>query len=267
MLNDVQLYLRYLSVSIRSQMQYRVSFIMLSIGHLLTTVTEFVMLWALFDRFGSLHSWTLPEAALFYGIVNCGFAFAEGVARGFDNFALLVRSGGFDRIFLRPRSTALQIAGSECQLLRIGRLVQGLAVLLWSMTALGLTWTGWRLLFLMATVAGCACLFSALFIIQATICFWTTEPLEIMNATTYGGVETAQYPIAIYREWFRRFFIYVIPLAGVTYFPAVALMDKQDPLGTSRLFQYIAPLSGPLFLILTLQLWRIGVRHYRSTGS
>lgn len=88
-----------------------------------------------------------------------------------------------------------------------------------------------------------------------------------MNTTTYGGVETAQFPISIYREWFRRFFIYVIPLAGVTYFPAVALIGKQDPLGTSRLLQYLAPLSGPLFLAATLQLWRIGVRHYRSTGS
>lgn len=104
MLNNVRLYLRYVGISIRSQMQYRVSFIMLSIGHLLTTVTEFIMLWALFDRFGSLHAWTLPEAALFYGIVHCGFAISESVARGFDNFALLVRLGGFDRILLRPRS-------------------------------------------------------------------------------------------------------------------------------------------------------------------
>lgn len=267
MQNDVRLYLRYVGISVRSQMQYRVSFIMLSIGHLLTTGTEFVMLWALFDRFGSLRAWTFPEAALFYGIVNCGFAIAEGVARGFDNFALLVRSGSFDRVLLRPRSTALQIAASECQLLRIGRLTQGLAVLLWSLLTLDLTWPPGRLLFFVATILGCACLFCALFVIQATICFWTTEPLEIMNATTYGGVETAQYPISIYRKWFREFFIYVIPLAGVTYFPAVALMDKQDPLGSSRFLQYLAPLSGPLFLAITLQLWRIGVRHYRSTGS
>jgi len=29
----------------------------------------------------------------------------------------------------------------------------------------------------------------------------------------------------------------------------------------------IAPLVGPVFLALCLQVWRIGVRHYRSTGS
>ena len=29
----------------------------------------------------------------------------------------------------------------------------------------------------------------------------------------------------------------------------------------------MAPLAGPVFLVVCLQVWRFGVRHYRSTGS
>jgi ABC-2 type transport system permease protein len=97
--------------------------------------------------------------------------------------------------------------------------------------------------------------------------FWTTESLEIMNTLTYGGVETAQYPMAIYQQGFRRFFTFVVPLACVAYFPIVAVLGIDDPLGTSRVFQYCAPLAGFAFLGASLALWRIGVRHYTSTGS
>ena len=77
----------------------------------------------------------------------------------------------------------------------------------------------------------------------------------------------SQYPIAIYRKHFRRFFTYAIPLACVSYFPIVAVLGREDPLGTTRTFQCLAPLAGVAFLIAALQVWKVGVRHYRSTGS
>ena len=45
------------------------------------------------------------------------------------------------------------------------------------------------------------------------MCFWTTESLELMNILTYGGVETASYPLPIYHRVFRRFFTAQAPSA------------------------------------------------------
>ena len=97
---------------------------------------------------------------------------------------------------------------------------QGLVVLIWSATGLDIAWTAPKVALSIAAVLGGACLFGGLFVLQATMCFWSTESLEIMNTTTYGGVETAQFPLTVYRDWFRKFFTYVVPLASVTYFPA-----------------------------------------------
>jgi len=116
-------------------------------------------------------------------------------------------------------------------------------------------------------VIGGACLFAGLFILQATLCFWTTESLEVMNTVTYGGTETAQYPVTIYRKWFRQFFTYVVPLASVTYYPIVYVVGRVDPLGTSTVFQVLAPTIGLVFLVVSLKVWKFGIRHYRSTGS
>jgi ABC-2 type transport system permease protein len=58
-----------------------------------------------------------------------------------------------------------------------------------------------------------------------------------------------------------------VPFACVSYFPLVGILGVQDPLGSARGFQVCAPTLGVLFLLVALQCWRVGVRHYTSTGS
>jgi len=263
----LKLYGRYLGASLRAQMQYRASFIMLALGQFAITAAEFLSLVALFARFGNLNGWTLPEVGLFYGMISCAFALAEGLARGFDDFGRTIRRGDFDRLLLRPRSTLLQVAGQELQLLRLGRLSQALIALVWSAARLGIVWTLPKAALLIAAIVGGVCLFYGLFVLQATLCFWTVQSLEVMNTLTYGGVETAQFPVTVYRAWFRNLFIYVIPLACVTYFPALAILSRPDPLGSPKWFQWLAPLVGVVFVALATQVWHFGVRRYRSTGS
>jgi len=268
MLDAVRLYLRYVSVSVRSQMQYRASFAMSALGHFAVTGIEVLGIWVLFDRFGSLRGWGLAEVALFYGLINVAFALAEGVGRGFDTFPGLVKSGDFDRLLLRPRSTAFQVSAREVQLMRVGRLAQGLIVLLWAASALDVHWSLARIALTLLAILSGACLFIGLFVLQATLAFWTTETLEVMNTVTYGGNEAAQFPLPIYKPWFRKLFTFVVPLACVTYFPALAILGRDDPVvGSPVWFRWSAPLIGMLFLAAALQVWRIGVRHYRSTGS
>ena len=238
-----------------------------STGHLVVTGAEFLAILILFDRFGTLEEWNLPEVAFFYGLVNVTFAIADAASRGFDTFGVMVKSGDFDRLLLRPRSTVVQIIGQELTLRRVGRLGQGLAVLLWASATLDFGWTPAKAALFGGAVVGGVAMFSGLVVLQATLAFWTTESLEIMNTVTYGGVETAQFPLTIYRPWFRRFFTFVVPLACISYFPALAIMGRPDALGSPVWLQYLSPLVGLGFLLMSLRVWEFGVRHYRSTGS
>jgi ABC-2 type transport system permease protein len=262
------LYGRLVSQSIRSQLQYRVSFGLMMFGHFVTSAVEAVGLWALFDRFGMLGQWSLAQVAFLYGLVNVAFPVSEAMARGFDVFGRdFVKTGEFDRLLLRPRSTVLQLAGHDFQLQRMGRLLQGLIVLGWAIWMLAIDWNAGRVLLLIFTLLSAVVFFYALFIFQACLSFWTIESLEIMNTLTYGGVETASYPLAIYQPGFRRFFTFVVPLGCISYFPAVAILGVDDPLGSSLLFQTLAPLAGYVFFAVALFSWRFGIRHYTSTGS
>jgi len=265
MIDALRLYAHYVRASVRGQLQYRASFVMSAIGTFVITMTESVAVWALFERFGQLRGWTLPEVALCYGMVSISWALCDALSRGFDHFAELVGSGDFDRLLLRPRPIAFQLLAQELTLRRIGRLVQG--VLLLGYAAGAIDWTVPRALLLVAAIASSACAFLGILVLQATSAFWTINALEVWNAFTYGGVTMSQYPLAIYRSWFRALFTFAIPIGCTIYFPAVAILGRADPLGTPAITGWLAPLAGPAYLALCLQIWTLGVRRYRSTGS
>jgi ABC-2 type transport system permease protein len=265
--NALALYVHYTKVSIRGQLQYRASVAMGALGVCITTACEFIAVWALFDRFHEVRGWTLPEVALFYGMISITWALCDATGRGFDTFGTQVKTGGFDRILLRPRSTVLQLLAQELVVRRAGRLLQGGAVLAYAATAGAIDWTLARAALLVGSIACGVCAFLGLLICQAMSTFWTVEGLEVWSAFTHGGVTMSQYPQSIYRSWFRGLFTYIIPLACVNYFPGLAILGRSDPLGTPPILGWVAPLAGPVFLVLCLQVWRFGVRHYRSTGS
>ena len=267
-MNGLGLYVRYAAVSLRRQRAYPASFALQTIGQFAVTIIEALGVWALFQRFHQLRSWQLGEVALFYATVNISFALADTITRGFDVFGPeFVRTGDFDRLLLRPRSTVLQLLGHELRLTRLGRLVQGLVVLAVAVRLTGLEWDLGRVALLLAAIGGGVALFAGLLILQATLAFWTVESLEVANTLTYGGVEAAQYPLDIYSTWLRNFLIYGVPLGLVAYFPVVGILGRPDPLGAPSWFLAVSPLGGVAFLGMALLLWRAGVRRYTSTGS
>ena len=261
MRDALALYGRYVALSLRTQLVYRATFVMKTVGHLLVTAIEFFGIWALFSRFGTLGGWSLREVALIYGGTDVAFAITSAVGRGFDKFGSILKAGDFDRMLVRPRSPVLQLLGFELQLMRIGRLAQGLVVLVWAGSAL--PWTPATALLLLASIIGTACTFLGLVILQATTAFWTIETLEVWSAFTYGGNYAAQYPMAIYRRWFQRFFTAVIPLALTSYYPARAILGR-DSIGALHV---LGPLAGIAFLAVSLGVFRIGVRYHASTGT
>lgn len=263
--DTLRLLLHYAGISLRGQLQYRASTWMLIVAYFVNTGIEFAGLWVLFQRFGSLQGWRLEEVALLYGVVNCGFALAEGIGRGWDVFPNLIRGGGFDRLLLRPRSTALQVAGTEMQLMRVGRFTQAALVLVWSLSHLGLWLRPELLLLTLFCIVGGACLFYGLFVLSATAAFWTVEGLEVANTVTYGGTETAQYPLSIYPRWFRAIFTFLVPLACVAFFPGQVLLGRES--GWNSWLFWLAPTVGVLFLLASFRVWELGVRRYHSTGS
>lgn len=245
-------------------MQYRTSFWLLSFGQFFIPFTVFAGLYFLFERFGQIKGWEFFEVALCFAIIHMAFATSECFARGYDAFSSLVVNGEFDRLLVRPRSTVVQVLGSKFEFTRFGRLLQSMMVLGWALMNLSIEWSVIKAITLCLMVISGVLIFTGIYIVAATICFWTIQGIEVVNIFTDGGREIAQYPLNIYQKWITKFFTYVIPFGTVNYLPLMFVLGKTD--GNDILYM-ITPIIGSLFILPCLLIWHFGVRHYRSTGS
>lgn len=262
------LYWKLVGARVRAQMQYKVSFWLDLLTFAVWTVLDFVVVAILLTRFRSLGGWSIAEVALLYGLTTIAFGITEMIARGFDSpFEAMMQQGTFDNVLTRPLGSFFQIMASEFQLRRLGRALQGAVVLLYAFSHLEVAWTPAKLLLIPVTVVSGTLIYLSLFVMGATICFWTIKAPEVVNAFTFGGNQMTSYPLSIYNRWMRNFFIFVIPLAFVNYPTALVLLDRRDPFGLPAWLAWIAPGVALVFFAVSRAIWSVGVTKYSSSGS
>ena len=263
----LSLYGWLVAAQVRSQLQYRASFALQLLSQFLASFVGFVALLLLFQRFDSLAGWSRAEVAFLYGLGGLAFGLSEVAAGSFASLSVAIQTGTFDRVLTRPVGTFVQVLASDVQLRRLGRAAQGAVALGIAIGWLEIAWTAPKLLVLASAVVSGVLIFGAIWVIGAAVTFWTVQTSEVTNVFTYGGEELVSYPLPIYADGLRRFFTFVVPLAFVTYLPALYILDRPDPLGLPYALRFCSPLVAVLFLLVARGAWEFGVRHYQSTGS
>lgn len=268
-MQTLRLYRRFLSIQIRSQLQYRVSFFMELFASTVTLAMWFVAIAFVLERFDNIGGWQLPEIAFLYGLVEFSFGLMDMIFGGFDpqNFGQEVRRGTFDRFLLRPVNITLQVLGSDFVLRRLGRVFQGGVILAIALIALDIEWTLAKILYLPLVSLGQITFFASVSIVGATLSFWTVESIEAINILTYGTSDLVAFPMHIYPDWMIRFFTYIVPAIFINYYPALYILDKATPLAMPSFAPFLAPVVGLAMLWLSFRFWHFGIRHYQSTGT
>lgn len=258
----LRLYRHYLSIILRSKMQYKKSFFMISIGTFLASFTIFLSVYFMFQRFPHVKGYTFQEVLLCYSIVLMSFSLAEICARGLESFPGMIRRGEFDRVMLCPRSLLLQILGSQLDIERFTRVLQAIVILLYAVSTSGIHWTALRIATVVFMLLGGCALFSGIFLIQAALSFFFLAGLEFTNIFTFGLNEHGKYPVDIYGKGVLWVLTFIIPFALVQYYPLLYVLGRREEIRYAFL-----PFAAVLFLVPCYLLWRCGVRHYKSSGS
>ncbi|WP_099466556.1 ABC transporter permease [Konateibacter massiliensis] len=258
----MRLYVKYLGIHVKSIMQYKTSFLLTTIGQFLVSFNVFLGMMFMFQRFSNVEGFTYSECLMCFAIVLLAFSLAECFFRGFDGFAGMIGNGEFDRILVRPKGLIFQVISSKIELSRIGRMLQAIVMFVYAVPRSGINWNFEKIATVFLMIFGGTIVFAALFILYAALCFFTLEGLEFMNVFTDGAREYGKYPVNIYGKNVLKVCTYIVPFALFQYYPFLYLTGKSEA-------HYLAllPLAGCFFLLPCYLLWRLGVRHYKSTGS
>ncbi|WP_433686810.1 ABC transporter permease [Micromonospora carbonacea] len=256
-----------LGAQARSQATYRASFAVDLVGNVGATVFDVVTVLVIFGVTRELGGFTLRETLVMVGLSACAFATADLLVGNVERLPAYVRTGLFDAVLLRPLGALPQLLLMDLPLRKVSRAVFGLAVLLVALARAGIEWTPGRVALAVAAPLAGVVFFGSLFVATATVSFYWTDSGELANSVTYGGKEFTTYPVTIFDGWFRAAFAYGMGFAFVSYQPALALLGRADPLGLPAWVGWVSPAVALVAAALAAAAWRVGVRHYRSTGS
>ena len=103
------MYIESLKMNIKSQIEYKVSFIMDALSQFFIFFTYYFVIIALFDKFSNIRGFNVYEVLLCFSIVHFGYAFTETFFRGVDKFENLIIDGSLDRFLVRPRGILFQV--------------------------------------------------------------------------------------------------------------------------------------------------------------
>lgn len=261
------IYRRLVGARVRSDLQYRTSFFLFLAAQSLVGGAEFVSIAVIFNQLDALAGWSVAEVAFLYALSGLAFGIGDLFISQVETAAEHIKAGTFDKFLIRPLGTLLQLSATEFAPRRLGRSIQPVIVLAIAMPQLRVEWTLAHVALIPVTIATGVAIFGSIWVLTSSLAFWTVETQELSNSFTYGGNTLTSYPIDVFGSVLRRIVIFVVPLAFVSYLPAADLLDKPLPFGLPRGIAWAGPLVAAALVLLARAVWRLAIRHYRSTGS
>jgi len=260
---EFRIYIKYLRMHLLSGIEYKGWWLML-LQVLIVVVTDPISTILLFSRFGSIGVWTVERIILVYALAVASFGLAESFCRGFDYFPWhMLRTGNFDRLLLRPRSLFTQVAASFFHIHRLIRAATGIGAAAWALGKLEVPLTALNIAVLAMALAGGFVMYCGVFVLTSGLAFFTIKGLDWINILTNASYQITRCPEPYMPRSLKNIFTFLLPVLLVSFYPASTVCGWGYPPWLGFL-----PLpAGLLFMGLALIFWRIGVRHYKSTGS
>jgi ABC-2 type transport system permease protein len=252
---------------IRADWQYRTSFFLYLLAQTVVASMDLAVVAAVFSQVDSLSGWSGVEVALLFGLSGVAFGLSDLLISQVELASRHIKAGTFDLFLLRPVSPLLHLSASEFALRRLGRTIQPLVVLVIALVVAPIRWDLESIVLVPVTLLSGTVIFGSVWVATSAVSFWTVDSQEMANAFTYGGSLATSYPIDLLATWLRRLITYLVPLAFIAYFPAARLLDRHEPSGLPSVLAWATPLVALASLLVARAVWRLAVRHHRSTGS
>ena len=245
-----------------SSLQYRADFYLDGLLSLFWLGVNLVPLLVVYERQPRLAGWSFPEALVVIG----WFTVLKGILDGVVNPCLTaivehIRKGTLDFVLLKPADAQFLVSTSKILPWRAVDLLGGLGVLTFAFVRLHRFPTAGQLGAALVLLGAAVTLLYSLWILAVSAAFWVVrlDNLAYLFASIF---DAARWPVGVFRGAWRFLFTFVIPLAILTTYPAMAL------LGTLTFRTGLLSVGGALgFAALARATWKQALGHYTSASS
>jgi ABC-2 type transport system permease protein len=259
-------YLRLLALQLRisaaSAMAYRANFAIEGVMSLLWSALTLLPLIVVYDGRTAVSGWDASSALIVIGYFMAVRAVLEGmISPSLVDLVERIRSGSFDYILLKPVDAQAMISASRYEPWKVFDLLAAIAVVVYAFVQRGAPPSPGDLALGIALFGAGVLAAYALWILCAAASFWVVRLDNLMYLL--GAIfDTGRWPVQVFTGAWRFVFTYVIPVAVMTTFPAMALLGQLDA------ERALATIGGAIaLLVLSRLVWRTAIRNYTSASS
>ena len=251
-----------LRASTAISMQYRVEFLIEGALALFWSGWSLVPLLVLFGHRPQVAGWSFDEALVVMG----WFILMKGVLEGAVNPSLTsvvdhIRKGTLDFVLLKPADAQFLVSTAKFEPWRVVDLLAAVAIFVAAFHRLGRVPSPGHVLTALVLL-GCAALtLYSLWILVVSAAFFVVKVDNL--AFLFSSIfDTARWPVTVFRGAWRFVFTFVVPVALMTTYPALALLGRLD-LKTAAL----AVGGATAFSLFARAVWVRSIGHYTSASS
>lgn len=251
-----------LQASLVTSMQYRTDFIVSGLMSFFWMFWNVVPLLIVFGRRDSVAGWTFAESLVVIGWFNILRAVLDGaIAPSLVEAVERIRYGTLDYVLIKPADSQFLVSTSRFVPWKIVDALGGLGIIAFAFARMGrapdLAAVGASLVMLVAAVL----VLYNVWILVICASFWVVR-LDNLSHMFSAIFDAARWPVQVFRGVWRVLFTFVIPLAVMTTYPAMALLGTLDT-GTAG-----AAIAGAaVFAAATRLVWSYSVGKYTSASS
>ena len=262
----MQRYLRLFLIQLRAslilRMQYRLDFLLESLLTVFWLVSALVPLVALFELRDSVAGWSWPQALLVVGF----FTLLKGVLGGAIQPSLNavvehVRAGTLDFVLLKPADAQFLVSTARFEPARLADGLAGLCILGYALHVGGLRPPPSAVLAALALLVGAVLILYSIWILVVSLAFMVVkvDNLTYLFSSIY---DAARWPASVFRGAVAFLLTFVIPLAVMTTYPALALRELLGPREALTALGVTAA-----FVITGRLVWLRALGRYTSAGG
>jgi ABC-2 type transport system permease protein len=206
--------------------------------------------------------WTFPEMLLVLG----WFVALKGVLEGAVSPSLTaviehVRKGTLDFVLLKPADAQLLVSVAKLEPWRIVDLLGAGLIFAYAFGKLGRAPAAGEVLAAGAMLLGALLVLYSIAILVVSIAFFAVR-VDNLLYLFQSVFDVARWPSTIFRGFLAVLFTYVLPLALMTTYPALALLGRLRA-GTAS-----GALAGAIaFAAFARLVWSLSIRKYTSASS
>ncbi|MGE0547243.1 MAG: ABC transporter permease [Kofleriaceae bacterium] len=262
MIRYLKLAIVQLRISAAAAMTYRADFLLEGVMAVMWFGLTLLPLIVLYSDRNTVAGWDAPAAL----IVIAFFMGIRAVLEGLVSPSLIamveqIRTGSFDYVLLKPADAQALVSSARVEPWKIFDLIGALGLVVYALILRGTVPAPLDIALAVVLFVGGVLTMYAFWVICASASFWVVR-LDNLPYLLGAIFDTARWPVQVFRGLWRVVFTFVIPVAVMTTFPAMAL------LGTVTSTVVIGSLAGAIaLLVLSRLVWRSAIRNYTSASS